>query len=97
MAGLAGESFMCLGVPAKIVEVGEDVHQLAWAEVSGVKRAVNISMVCEGEPEELLGKWVLIHVGFAMSILDEQEAQDTLDALQHVYGVTLEEADDAIR
>ena len=54
-------------------------------------------MVCEGEPSELLGKWVLIHVGFAMSILDEQEAQDTLDALQHVYGVTLEEADDAVR
>ena len=47
---------MCLGVPAKIVEVGEDVHQLAYAEVSGVKRAVNISRVCEGEPSELLGK-----------------------------------------
>ncbi|EGT3590322.1 TPA: hydrogenase maturation factor HybG [Proteus mirabilis] len=88
---------MCLGVPAKIVEVGDDIHQLAYAEVSGVKRAVNISMVCEGDPSELLDKWVLIHVGFAMSILDEQEAQDTLDALQHVYGVTLEEADDAIR
>ena len=46
---------MCLGVPAKIVEVGDDVHfQLAYAEVSGVKRAVNISMVCEGDPSELL-------------------------------------------
>ncbi|RLR68433.1 hydrogenase 2 accessory protein HypG [Pseudomonas aeruginosa] len=88
---------MCLGVPAKIIEVGDDAHQLAWAEVSGVKRAVNISMVCEDDPQALLNKWVLIHVGFAMSILDEQEAQDTLDALHHVYGVTLEEADDAIR
>lgn len=53
-------------------------------------------MVCEDNPQVLLNKWVLIHVGFAMSILDEQEAQDTLDALHHVYGVTLEEADDAI-
>lgn len=72
---------MCLGIPGKIVAVGEDIHQLAQVDVCGVKRDINIGLICEGDTAELLGQWVLVHVGFAMSIINEEEAQSTLDAL----------------
>lgn len=72
---------MCLGIPSKIVAVGEDVHQLAQVDVCGVKRDVNIGLICEGDTADLLGQWVLVHVGFAMSVINEKEAQATLDAL----------------
>lgn len=77
---------MCLGVPAKIIAVGEDSHQLASADVSGITVQVNIALICEGEPAELIGRWVLVHVGFAMSLLDEQEALETLEALRQIQG-----------
>lgn len=73
---------MCLGVPGKIVAVGEDIHQMAQVDVCGVKRDVNIALICEGNPADLIGEWVLVHVGFAMSIIDEQEAEATLEALR---------------
>ncbi|HDM8417670.1 TPA: hydrogenase maturation factor HybG [Yersinia enterocolitica] len=94
---------MCLGVPGKIVAVGEDIHQLAWVEVSGVKREINIALVCDESPSDLLGQWVLVHVGFAMSLLDEEEAQQTLAALANMQAVGLDlddvasEANDALR
>ncbi|CNI12678.1 MULTISPECIES: hydrogenase maturation factor HybG [Yersinia] len=94
---------MCLGVPGKIVAVGEDIHQLAWVEVNGVKREINIALVCDETPADLLGQWVLVHVGFAMSLLDEDEAQQTLAALAHMQAVGLDlddhasEANDALR
>ncbi|EMJ9773445.1 hydrogenase maturation factor HybG [Morganella morganii] len=72
---------MCLGIPGQIVAAGDSVTDNAQVEVCGVRRDVNIALVCEGEPSDMLGKWVLVHVGFAMSIIDEQEARDTLDAL----------------
>lgn len=73
---------MCIGVPGRVVAVGDTLHQLAQVEVCGVRREVNIALVCEGEPRELLGQWVLVHVGFAMSVIDEDEARETLAALQ---------------
>ncbi|AJJ20718.1 MULTISPECIES: hydrogenase maturation factor HybG [Yersinia] len=95
---------MCIGVPGKIVAVGEDIHQLAWVEVSGVKREINIALICDDTPAALLGQWVLVHVGFAMSLLDEEEAQQTLVALEHMQAVGLDwdatavsEARDALR
>ncbi|WP_413728051.1 hydrogenase maturation factor HybG [Sodalis sp. RH19] len=81
---------MCIGIPGKIVAVGADIHQPACIEVCGVQRAVNIALVCEGEPAALVGQWVLVHVGFAMSLLDEQEARETLAALQSMQMVGLE-------
>nr|WP_314263164.1 hydrogenase maturation factor HybG [uncultured Moellerella sp.] len=72
---------MCLGVPGEIVTVGESANDNAQVEVCGVKRDVNIALVCEGDPQSMLGKWVLVHVGFAMCIIDEEEARDTLEAL----------------
>lgn len=78
---------MCLGIPGRVVAVGDDIHQMAMVDVCGVKREVNIALVCEGSPQEMLGQWVLVHVGFAMSILDEAEAKDTLDALMAMQEV----------
>ncbi|EIJ69154.1 hydrogenase maturation factor HybG [Pasteurella bettyae] len=72
---------MCLGIPGQIVNVGEDALQPATVDVCGVQREVNISLICEGETKDLLGKWVLVHVGFAMSIIDEEEAKQTQEAL----------------
>lgn len=72
---------MCLGVPGKIVAVGEDIHQMAQVEVCGVRRDVNIALICEGSTQDMLGQWVLVHVGFAMSIIDEEQAQATIEAL----------------
>jgi hydrogenase assembly chaperone HypC/HupF len=80
---------MCLGVPAKIIATGEDSHHLAIADVAGVKVNINISLVCEGEPEALIGRWALVHVGFAMSLLDEEEALATLAALKQMQAVLL--------
>ncbi|MCD1127179.1 hydrogenase maturation factor HybG [Jinshanibacter sp. LJY008] len=84
---------MCLGVPGQIVAVGEDIHQLAQVDVCGVKRDVNIALICEGEPAELIGQWVLVHVGFAMSIINEEEAQATLEALMAMSVLEHEVAD----
>ena len=73
---------MCIGVPGQVLAVGEDIHQLAQVEVCGIK-------ICEGNPADLLGQWVLVHVGFAMSIIDEDEAKATLDALRQMdYDIT---------
>jgi len=85
---------MCLGVPGKVTAVGEDIHQLAWADVCGVAVRINIALVCEGSPQELIGQWVLVHVGFAMSLLDEQEVLETLAALQHMRAVGLARDDE---
>lgn len=80
---------MCIGVPGQVLAVGEDIHQLAQVEVCGIKRDVNIALICEGDTAELVGQWVLVHVGFAMSIIDENEAKATLDALRRMeYDVT---------
>lgn len=72
---------MCIGIPGQIIALHEQQPDHAWAQVCGLRREVNIALVCEGNPESLLGCWVLIHVGFALSKLDEQEAQETLAAL----------------
>ncbi|HBO21627.1 MULTISPECIES: hydrogenase maturation factor HybG [unclassified Providencia] len=72
---------MCLAIPGKIVSVGNSPMDNAQVEVCGVKRDVNIALVCDGETTDMLDKWVLVHVGFAMSIIDEEEAHDTLEAL----------------
>jgi hydrogenase expression/formation protein HypC len=85
---------MCLGIPGRIVEIIDEDLLLAKAEVSGVRRNINIGLVHhEGEQVEV-GDWVLIHVGFAMSRLNETEAQAQLQALEDIgeaYEQELEE------
>ncbi|MDJ0707427.1 MAG: HypC/HybG/HupF family hydrogenase formation chaperone [Leptolyngbyaceae cyanobacterium MO_188.B28] len=71
---------MCLGVPGQIVEITDTTRQLAIVEISGVRRPVNIACIVDEDhpPEACVGDWVLVHVGFALNRLDEQEAQKTL-------------------
>jgi hydrogenase expression/formation protein HypC len=71
---------MCLGIPGQIVEIDADNDQLARVDVTGVRRVINIGLL---EDEELaVGDWVLIHVGFAMSKIDEDEAAVALASLK---------------
>ena len=76
---------MCLGIPGQITAIVEEDQMLARVEVSGVSRKVNV--VCVADPgalDALVGKWVLIHVGFAMSIIDEEEAARTIQVLDEL-------------
>lgn len=71
---------MCLGIPGQIVEIVDEGGEIARVDVSGVKRNISIALLAaEGMKP---GDWVLIHVGFAMSKIDEQEARETLKMLQ---------------
>ncbi|HYT25906.1 MAG TPA: HypC/HybG/HupF family hydrogenase formation chaperone [Actinomycetota bacterium] len=73
---------MCLGIPGEVVEVLHDRPDLAKVDVSGVRRAINIGLL-EGETLEP-GDWILIHVGFALSKIDEEEAKAALDFLEGI-------------
>ncbi|MGF6997490.1 HypC/HybG/HupF family hydrogenase formation chaperone [Paraburkholderia sp. GAS32] len=86
---------MCLGIPGQIVEVTDAANDLALVNVGGVRRVINIAFVIgEGRTaNSCIGEWVLVHVGFAMSRLDEQEAARTL-ALLHELGVAQGEMND---
>jgi hydrogenase expression/formation protein HypC len=75
---------MCLGIPGRIVEILDDDLQLAKAEVSGVRRNINIGLVNTEDEKIAIGDWVLIHVGFAMARIDEAKAQSTLRALEEI-------------
>lgn len=73
---------MCLGIPGQIVEITDPARMMAMAEVSGVRREVNVTPVATGPLEALVGEWALIHVGFAMAVIDAAEAEATLEALR---------------
>ncbi len=73
---------MCLGIPARIIAITNPDRLMAMAEVSGVRREVNVACVAGNDLDCLVGQWVLIHVGFAMSLIDEDEATATLEALR---------------
>lgn len=71
---------MCLGIPGQIIDIIDDANSIAKVDVSGVKRNISVALV---RPEGIAsGDWVLIHVGFAMSKIDEEEARETQKALQ---------------
>jgi hydrogenase expression/formation protein HypC len=74
---------MCLGIPGRIVRIDDAADRIATVDICGVRRQVNVSCVVEeGQSvESCLGAWVLIHVGFAMSRIDEAEAAETLRIL----------------
>jgi hydrogenase expression/formation protein HypC len=71
---------MCLGIPGQVVDFLEETDQLAKVEVTGVRRNINIGLVKDEGLE--IGDWVLIHVGFAMSIIDEDEAAKAMEGLR---------------
>ncbi|HST54235.1 MAG TPA: HypC/HybG/HupF family hydrogenase formation chaperone [Pyrinomonadaceae bacterium] len=80
---------MCLAIPGKIVEIVDAENQIAKVDVGGVRRNVNIGMLDETK----VGDYVLIHVGFAMSKIDEHEAEETLRVLNEIgeYQAELEQ------
>ena len=81
---------MCLAVPGQIVELVDPANRLAKVEIAGVRRTVNVGLLDGVER----GDWVLIHVGFALSRVDEEEARATLRLLERMgaeYEQELEE------
>ncbi len=77
---------MCLGIPGQIVEISDADNNLALVDVGGVQRIINIAFIVDDDrpPAACIGNWVLVHVGFAMSRLDEVEAMRTLALLREL-------------
>jgi hydrogenase expression/formation protein HypC len=77
---------MCLGIPGQIVSIDDVVRKLATVEVSGVRRQVNIACIVDAAhpPEACIGDWVLVHVGFAMSRINAEQAAETLEILRQL-------------
>jgi hydrogenase expression/formation protein HypC len=73
---------MCLGIPGEVVEILEDRVDLAMVDVCGVKRAINIGLLAD-DPA-VPGDWILIHVGFALSKIDEAEAKAAMEFLEGI-------------
>lgn len=85
---------MCLAIPGRIIEIVDEANRLAKVDVAGVCRNVNVGLL-DGEPDAVgEGDWVLIHVGFALSKIDEEEAHATRRLLEQMgaeYEQELEE------
>jgi hydrogenase expression/formation protein HypC len=82
---------MCLAIPGQVLELVDPDNQIATVDVVGVKRKINVGLLDGGAQP---GDWVLIHVGFALSKVDEQEARATLQLLERMgaeYEQELEE------
>lgn len=77
---------MCLGVPGRIIAISDAGRALGIVDVAGVRREVNLACVIGPQRpiDACVGDWVLVHVGFAMSRIDEAEAQRTLDLLVEI-------------
>ena len=73
---------MCLAIPGKIVEIVDAENSIAKVEVGGVRRNVNVGML--DREEAAVGNYVLVHVGFAMTRIDEHEAMETLRILEEI-------------
>ncbi|MDX8034933.1 HypC/HybG/HupF family hydrogenase formation chaperone [Lentzea sp. BCCO 10_0856] len=85
---------MCLGIPGEVVELLTDHPDLAKVDVSGVRRTINIGLLVDEGVR--CGDWVLIHVGFAMSRIDEEEARSALEFLE-TLGKAYQDEMDALR
>jgi hydrogenase expression/formation protein HypC len=73
---------MCLGIPGQIVAIADAGCKLAIVDVAGVRREINVACILGARAvEECVGDWVLVHVGFAMSRIDEAQALETLRIL----------------
>jgi hydrogenase expression/formation protein HypC len=82
---------MCLAIPGQIVEVVDQEYRIASVDIAGVRRKINLGLLDEGVGP---GDWVLIHVGFAISQVDEAEARATIALLEGIgeaYDQELEE------
>jgi hydrogenase expression/formation protein HypC len=85
---------MCLGIPGQIVSISDPTRKLGIVEIAGVRREVNLMCVLQdgATPDSCIGSWVLVHVGFAMALIDSEEAERTMALLEE-----LGDAQDEIR
>ena len=83
---------MCLGIPGQIVKITDVQKQMALVDVSGVQREVSLECVVDDyfPLEKCVGQWALVHVGFAMSLINEGEAEATLKVLRELGEVQAE-------
>jgi len=70
---------MCLAIPAKIIEINGD---MGVVELGGVRKEISLVLV----PEAKVGDYAIVHVGFAIQILDEEEARKSLEIFEEIYG-----------
>jgi hydrogenase expression/formation protein HypC len=77
---------MCLGIPGSIMEITDTVNKLGVVDVCGVRRQINLACIVDDTHPiaECVGEWVLVHVGFAMSRINQEEARLTLEVLQQL-------------
>jgi hydrogenase expression/formation protein HypC len=73
---------MCLAIPGQVIEIVDAANQIARVDVVGVKRNINVGLLCDEGVAP--GDWVLIHVGFAISRIDESEARATVELLEEM-------------
>ena len=85
---------MCLAIPGLVVEIVDELNQLARVEVAGVRRVVNVGLLGVEDLDSLPGCWVLVHVGFAISQVDEAEAAATLALLEQMGAAYEQELDE---
>ena len=89
-----GRGFVCLAIPGQVIEIVDESNRLASVDVAGVRRTINIGLVEDNGAGPAPGDWVLIHVGFAISKVDEEEAIATrrlLEGMGADYEQELEE------
>ncbi|KAA0022199.1 HypC/HybG/HupF family hydrogenase formation chaperone [Antrihabitans cavernicola] len=82
---------MCLGIPGQVTEMVDEQEHLAKVDVNGIRRIISVRLLAE--EGLVVGDWVLVHVGFAMSKIDEREAQLTLDQVQKMGADYVNEID----
>lgn len=77
---------MCIGTPAQLIALDDNQPDIGIIAVGGTRREVDLSLIgsCDENGQSRLGQWVLVHVGFAMSVLDEQQAKETLATLEQM-------------
>ncbi|HEX4098569.1 MAG TPA: HypC/HybG/HupF family hydrogenase formation chaperone [Caulobacteraceae bacterium] len=77
---------MCLGIPGQIIQIDDAEMLVATVDVCGVRRRINITCIVDDDhsPQDCVGDWVLVHVGFAMSRIDEAQARETLKLLEEL-------------
>lgn len=85
---------MCLGIPGQVIDIVDPEHFLATVEVSGARRTVSVRLLADDGVDA--GDWVLVHVGFAMALIDEDEAAATLRQLE-AMGREFDDEVDAFR
>jgi hydrogenase expression/formation protein HypC len=85
---------VCLGIPGEVVDLLTEHQDLAKVDVNGVRRTINIGLLQDEDVR--VGDWVLIHVGFALSKIDEEEARSALEFLE-TLGKAYQDELDALR